>query len=165
MAASFDWAIVNGSGTITVLGTSGNLCNFQSQDTNVAADYVTNTINAGNNSFELWLKAYFHGTFNRIDGLRFWQSTNFSPSTGLQVYWKGTQQIFLTPTANTSSIATDSIPVANPGTTNVTIGGSLTSSLVANGYSDHIVMQLRTTTSAAAGDTSLMVATCSYLEN
>src|SRR5687768_4212153 len=111
MAASFQWAQRNGAGgATTILGTSGNLANFKNVDTAGTADYVTNPITAGNNSFEVWYKGHFLGTFNRIDSLKFWMSTNFSPSTGLHVFFKGDQVIYLQPAAGTSSIATSSIP-------------------------------------------------------
>ena len=166
MAATFNWAQKNGSGgTLTVLGASGNLFDFKSIDTAGIGDYASNPVTAGNASFECWLKAAFTGSFNRIDGLRFWLSTDFSPNTGLSLFWTGTQVTYLQPAAGTSSIATSSIPTADPGTTNVTIGGNLSGSLVAAGYSDHIVLQLRTTTAAAAGDTSLATFTLSYNEN
>lgn len=155
MAATFNWTIRNGAGaTETVLGSSGNLQNFKSVDSAGIADYAANPITAGNNSFECWFRTRFTGSFNRISDMRFWQSTAFSPSTGLQVFWSGTQQIYLTPSSGTSSIATSSVPTSDPGSANVTIGGSLTGCLTTSGYSDNIVLQLRTTTAAAAGDTS-----------
>jgi hypothetical protein len=166
MAASFQWAQNNGVGAVvTILGSSGNLADFKNIDTTGIGDYAANPIQAGNNSFEVWLRAWFSGTFNRIDGLRFWQSTNYSPATGLQVFWKGTQTIYLQPAAGTSSIATSSVATSDPGSTNVGIGGNLSGSLVASGYSDFIVLQLRTTASAPAGDTSLATYTLSYNEN
>jgi hypothetical protein len=166
MAASFSWAQNNGAGAVvTLLGTSGNLANYKNIDTTGIGDYAANPIQAGNNSFEVWLRGFFSGVFNRIDGLRFWMSTNFSPTTGLSVFWKGTQSIYLQPAAGTSSIATSSIPTSDPGSTNVSIGGSLSGSLVASGYTDFIVLQLRTTASAPAGDTSLATFTLSYNEN
>lgn len=166
MAASFSWAQNNGAGAIvTLIGTSGNLANFKNIDTTGIGDYTANPITAGNNSFEVWLRGFFSGVFNRIDGLRFWMSTNFSPATGLSVFWKGDQVTYLQPAAGTSSIATSSIATSDPGSTNVSIGGSLSGSLVASGYSDFVVLQLRTTAAAPAGDTSLATFTLSYNEN
>ncbi len=168
MAAGFEWAQTNGApaGTTTILGTSGNLANLKSVDDATAADYAANPITAGGNSFEVWLRAHFIGTFNTIRDVRFWQSTNFSPATGLQVWWhNGGQVAYLQPFSGTSSIATSSIPITDPGASNVSIGGNLSGSFVASGYTDFIVMQLRTTNAAPAGDTSLMTATLSYSEN
>lgn len=166
MAATFTWQERNGaSGTTTNLGSSGNLTNFKSVDTAGTADYAANPITAGQNSMEKWLRGFWSGTFNIIRDVRFWQSVAFSPATGLQVMWKGDQQIYLQPAAGTSSIATSSVPTSDPGTANVTIGGNLSGSLTTSGATDHIVLQLRTTTAAAAGDTSLATFTLSYTEN
>jgi hypothetical protein len=93
-------------------------------------------------------------------------STDFSPATGLTVKWKGNNAgSYQTPTASTSSVATSSIPTSDPGTANVSIGGSLSGQLVAAGYTDYIVLQLQTTTSAPARDTSLAVFTVQYDES
>lgn len=166
MAATFQWTIRNGAGaTETVLGTSGNLQNFKSVDSSGVGDYAANPITAGQNSYECWFRGKWTGSFNRISDLRFWQSTAFSPSTGLQVFFTGQQQIYLTPASVTSSIATSSVPTSDPGSANVTIGGNLSGSLTSSGYSDNVVLQLRTTTAAAAGDTSLATFTMSYTEN
>ncbi len=147
------------------MGQTGNLWNFKSVDTSGAGDYAANPITAGQNSMEVVLRGAFTGTFNRITDARFWMSTGFSPSTGLQVFFSGTQVIYLQPTTGTSSIATSSVPTTDPGTANVSIQGSLTGSLTTSGFTDHIYLQLRTTTAAAAGDTSLATFTLSYTEN
>lgn len=166
MAATFNWAQRNGAGgTSTDLGNTGNLFNFKNIDDATVGDYNANPISAGNNSFEVWMRGHFTGTFNIIRDVRFWMSTPFSPTTGLQIMWKGTQSIYLQPASGTSSIATSSIPLADPGTANVSIGGNLSGSLTTSGYTDHVVMQLQTTTAAAAGDTSLATFTMSYSEN
>lgn len=167
MAATFSWAQNNGApaGTVTILGASGNLADFKEIDDATVSDYAAFPIVAGNRSFEIWLRAWFTQPFNQIRGLRFWQSTNFSPSNGLQVFWTGTQVAYLQPFNGTSSVATSSIPIMDPGTANVSLGGSLTSCLIANGYSDFIVMQLMTTSQAQPGDTSLMSGTLSYSES
>jgi hypothetical protein len=155
-------------GTRVELGTSGNLWNFKANDSATVADYAANSIARGSNSMEVWLNAYFLQPFNRVSGIRLWMSTDFSPNTGLSVFYKsGGQVIYLQPAAGTSSIATSSLPLVDPGSTNIGIGGNLSGSLVspADGYSDHIVMQLRTTVAAATGDTSLATFTVSYDEN
>lgn len=166
MAAGFQWAQRNGAGgTTTILGTSGNLFNFKDIDTTGIGDYIANPIIAGNNSYEVWLRGHFLPPFNRVSDLKFWMSTDFSPNTGLSVFWTGEQVTYLQPASGTSSIATSSIPTASPGSPNVSIGGNLSGSLVASGYSDHIVLQLRTTAAAPPGDTSLASFSLSYLEN
>jgi hypothetical protein len=166
MAAGFSWDQRNGaSGVRTDLGASGWLFSFKNSDYATNADYATFPITAGNNSFEVWLAAHMTATFNRVDGFRIWQSVDFSPNTGLAIFYNGQQVTYLQPAAGTSSIATSSLPKADPGSTNISIGGNLSGSLVAPGYSDHIVLQLRTGANAAPGDTSLTTVSLSYNEN
>lgn len=166
MAATFNWAQTNGttgSPTATDLGASGNLFNFKSSDSATAADYSSNPITAGNSSMEVWLRMHFTSTFNKIDNLQFWQSTAFSPSTGLQVTFKANNVgSFVTPTATDN--AASNVPTSDPGTANVSIGTSLSGNLASAGYSDYMVLQLDTTSSAAAGDTSAAVFTGQYDE-
>lgn len=147
-----------------MLGATGNLVNFKNIDSIGTSDYATHPIPAGNNSFEVWLQGYFSGTFNAIYDLRFWMSTDFSPNTGLVVKANTTQQTFAQPTNATSSIATTTIGTSDPGAANVSISGNLNSSLTSSGYTDYIVLQLQTTTAAAAGDTSLATFSLSYIE-
>ena len=167
MPATFNFAQTIGApaGTRQDLGSSGNLLNFKNVDSIGTSDYASNPIAAGNASYELWLQGHFTGTFNSISDVRFWMSTNFSPSTGLSVKLRSNQTSYVQPVNSVSSIATSTISSSDPGTTNVSISGSLSSSLSTSGYTDYLVMQLQTTASAPAGDTSLAVFTLSYLEN
>lgn len=167
MAATFNWAQTYGTspGTSVDLGESGNLFNFKDIDDATAANYSSNPITAGNNSYEVWLRAHFTGTFNTVDNLQFWMSTDFSPNTGLSVKWTGEQVNYVTPVKTTSTVATTAVPTSDPGTANVSIGGSLAGQLTAAGYSDYIVLQLQTTTAAAAGDTSLATFSIQYDES
>lgn len=163
MAATFSWAQSNGSGqTVTDLGASGNLFNFKANDSATAADYSSNPVTAGTSSMEVFLRAKFTGTFNKIDNLQFWQSTAFSPATGLQVTFAGNNVSYTTPSATDNG--SGNVPTSDPGTANVSIGGALTGSLTASGYSDYIKLQLDVTVSAAPGDTSLAVFTIQYDE-
>jgi len=172
MAATFAWAKTFGAspGTAADLGASGNLFNFMDEDSNTAANYSTKPITASDaanqgRSYEVWLRAHLTATFNKVDNIQFWMSTNFSPATGLTVYWKGNgQTAYVTPVKTDSTVATSSVPVADPGTANVSIAGSLAGSLVAAGYSDYIVLQLDVATTAAPGDTSLATFTLQYDE-
>lgn len=168
MAATYQWSKTYGTspGTAEDIGESGNIFNFMDADTNTESDYTTYPITAGNNSYEVWLRGHFTGTFNTIDNIQFWMSTDFSPNTGLAVYWKGNNVgSYVTPVKTASAIATSTVPASDPGTANVSIGGSLTGSLTAPGYSDYIVLQLQTTTAAAAGDTSLATFSLQYDES
>lgn len=107
---------------------------------------------------------HFTGTFNKIDNVQFWQSTAFSPSTGLQVTMEQTaaSQVYSTPSATDNG--NSNIPTSDPGSANVAIAGAFAGNLTAVGYTDYIILQLDTTASAAAGDTSLAVFTGQYDE-
>jgi hypothetical protein len=167
MPASFQWAQTIGapSGTTSLLGASGNLVNFKNIDGLGTTNYATNPVPAGSNSYELWLRGNWGGTFNNIYDVRFWMSTDFSPNTGLTVRAKTNGQTsYQQPTNATSSLATSIVSTSDPGTANVSIGGSLSSSLSSSGFSDFIVLQLQTTTNAPAGDTSLATFSMSYVE-
>ena len=163
MAATFTWSQSNGAGeTVTDLGSSGNLFNFKNADDATPANYSSNPITAGNNSYSVYLRGKFTGTFNNIDNLQFWLSTDFSPNTGLSVVFNGNNVSYATPSA--SDTGDSAVPTSDPGTANVSIGGALTGDLTGTGYSDYIRLQLQTTVSAGAGDTSLATFTLQYDE-
>jgi len=163
MAATFTWSQSNGAGeTVTDLGASGNLFNFKNVDDATAANYSDNPITAGNNSFGVYLRGKFTGTFNNIDNLQFWMSTDFSPNTGLSVVFGGNNISYATPAV--AATGDSAVPTSDPGTANVSIGGALTGDLTGTGYSDYIRLQLQTTGSAAPGDTSLATFTLQYDE-
>jgi hypothetical protein len=173
-AASFSWYQSNGlsvSRVDTALGSSGNLVNFKSIDSAGTSNYANYPVAAGTYSAETWLRGFFYGTFTAIWNFRFWMSNN--PGNGLQgtglVVNANTQvQSYQTPLANTfqSSIAVNPIGTSDPGVSNVTVGGSLTSSiLVAGSYTDFIVLQLYANTTTAAGDTGVSTFNLSYIES
>lgn len=172
MAATFQWAQTYGTspGTATDIGSSGNIANFKDRDDATPSNYnsypivASDTVNQGR-SYEVWLRGHFTGTFNNIDNLQFWKSTDFSPNTGLTVYWKGNNVgSYTTPVKTDSTIAVSTVPTSDPGTANVSIGGSLSGAITSAGYSDYIVLQLDVATTATPGDTSLAVMTLQYDE-
>ena len=167
MGATFAWAQTHGTapGTVASLGISGNLFNFKRIDDATAANYSSYPISAGEKSYEVWLRAKFTGTFNKIDNIQFWKSTDFSPATGLSVKWApATPSAYSTPVTGANK-AVSAVPTSDPGTANVRCRGGLTSGLVASGYTDYIVLQLNTTSAAAAGDTSLAIFSLNYDES
>lgn len=166
MAATFNWYQYNGANTAeTSLGTGGNLVNFSAIDTAGTVGYDTNPITAGNQSMSVYLKGKWGGTFNKIENLQFWRSTDFSPNTGLSLYWKANGTTAYAAPSTATSVAADAVATSDPGAENVYIGGATGGSLTAAGGSDYIVLQLRTTTAAAAGDTSLAEFTIQYDES
>lgn len=169
MAATFEWSGTYGTspGTIRDFGaSSGNLFNFKNSNSLVsAADYTTYPVVAGANSYEVWLRGKWSGTFNKIENLQFFKSSG-GPDSGISIKWDGAgNTTYVTPVATASSIATTDVPTADPGTANVSIAGSVAGNLTAAGYSDYIVLQAQTTVSASAGDSSSYVFSMSYDEN
>lgn len=145
------------------MGASGNLFNFKGGDSAGTGDYTTSPVVAGTNSFDVWLLGKFTGTFNKIENTQFWMSTDFSPNTGLTMKWSN-QAAYQTP-STAATYASAAVPTADPGSQNVSITGSASGILEASGYTDWIVLQLQTTTAAAAGDTSLATFSLQYDES
>lgn len=170
MAATFNWwgeYGSSGSSTTADLGVSGNLFNFKTSNSLASAsDYTSYPITAGENSYEVWLKGHFTGTFNKVQNAKFWKSSG-GPDSGIAINANVPEitTAFATPTTAASTEATASVPTASPGSANVSFGGSLAGDITAAGFSDYIVMQMQTTTAAAAGDTSTYTFTLTYDEN
>lgn len=166
MAATWNWSGTYGAspGTTTDLGASGNLFNFKTLDSLTGtADYTSYPVTAGNNSYEVWLRGHWTGTFNKVENLQFWKSAG--SDTGISIKWDGDTTAYSTPITTDSTIATTDVPTADPGTANVSIGGSLSGSLTAAGFSDYVLLQMQSTTAAAAGDTSTYTFVLQYDEN
>lgn len=168
MAATFQWNQRTGAsaGTVTSdLGISGNLFNYQNQDVASAAQYTSYPVTAGNNSYEVWLRASVSGSFNQIQNFQFWKSSG-GFGAGESIKWKdGGASTYATPSAASAYTGSDEIPTSDPGSSNVSINGSQASSLSVAGFSDYIVTQFRTTSAAEAGDTETFTFTLNYDEN
>ena len=99
------------------------------------------------------------GTFNKVDNIRAWISAGaYVTGEGVQCSMSTIQgtydtykiTAFAQPNATTYSGLT--MPVAEPGTANLGIGGSLTGSLTAVGYSDYCKHQVQSTVSTPPGN-------------
>jgi hypothetical protein len=168
MAATFQWwgeYGASGSPTTADLGVSGNLFNFKTSNSLAsAADYTSYPITAGNNSYEVWLKGHYTGTFNKVQNAKFWKSSG-GPDSGIGIKWNGVTTAYVTPITGGSTICTADVPTTSPGSANVSFEGSLAGAITAAGFSDFIIMQMQTTTAAAAGDSSTYTFTLTYDEN
>jgi len=168
MAATYNWSGTYGTtpGTTVDLGTSGNLFNFKNFDSLASAvDYTSYPVTAGDNSYEVWLRGHFTGTFNSIQNLQFWKSDG-ATDTGISIKWDGSgNTAYASPVATTSTVATTAVPTSDPGAANVTIGSALDGELAAEGYSDYIVLQVQSTVEASAGDSSTYTFTLQYDES
>jgi hypothetical protein len=185
MAATFNWCEDNGTATgspahgTTQSGFGADThyptdVNWKSVDDNTANSgtaYSSSPIQAGNNSFEKWQYGHFSGSFNQISsGL--WAHTATSFGTGLTLKGVVTSTYTTPATATnanltvnmTSAIAIGSGQAVNFSTTGP-YAASPTSTLSAAGYTQYLVCQLQTTTSAAAGDTAQVTLTLQYNEN
>lgn len=127
---------------------------------NDSANLVTATypITAGANSYEKWVR--FHvsamGSATKVDNLRVYApGATFPVSVGTYLLTSATTSgysapTFATPVTTTSSSATNNIATSAPGSANLGIGGSLSGSFAAPGYSDYCVLQLQTNASDTA---------------
>jgi hypothetical protein len=156
MAATVVISESNGAGE-TVHDNISNL-NFGSNDSYeiVVATYP---ITVGQNSFEKYVRYKCSGTYNKVDNLQVYLDVGSGYKTGeaIKCYLKTSaysEVAYGTPSASTSSKASETMPVADPGAANLGIDGSLTGSFVTNetDYSDYLILQLQTTGSTPAGD-------------
>ena len=147
MVATFEFH----EGNSTAPGTIGSVSNLNMGATDVKEIVVASSpISAGTNSFEKWFAGSWSGVFTKINNVQFWMNTG-SFGTGEVLLWTGSETAYVEPTATTSSFALGSIPSADPGTANISVGSSLSGSLVAEGRSDWVVLQYQTTASANPG--------------
>lgn len=159
MVATFGWVEYLSNATDTATPTNLNL------GSTLAANLAPSTypITAGTYSYEKWVKANFSGSFTRIDNIQFWKSAG-AYVTGEVINWTGQQTAYAVPTESASADATGAVPTADPGTANVSIGGSLSGSLTATGSSDFIILQASVTTAASAGAVNQKTFTLQYDE-
>jgi len=92
-------------------------------------------------------------------------STDFSPNTGLSVYWAENGTTAYVAPATATAPCPDAMPTSDPGAENIYFEGVTGGSLTAAGKSDYVTLQLVTSTAAAAGDTSLAEFTLQYDES
>jgi len=159
MVATFGWVEYLSNATDTATPTN---LNFGSTlDANLAPS--TYPITAGTYSYEKWIVANFSGSFTRIENIQFWKSAG-AYVTGEKIAWTGQQTEYATPTTDASTYATAAVPTADPGTANVSIGGSLSGSLTTTGNSDFIILQTSVTVAASAGAVNQKTFTLQYDE-
>lgn len=175
MAATFEYNEDNGAATGSpAKGTTRNTAvtqvNWKNAD-DVATNYTTVPVTAGQNSFTKYQFGKFTGTFNQISsGL--YAHTAGTPPAGVTI--KGTvTSTYATPaTATNAALTTDmTSPIAITSGLAVLFhtagpeGASPTSTLTAAGYTQYLATQIQTTGSAPAGDIGSMTMTLRYNEN
>jgi hypothetical protein len=160
MAATVEIDEYNGAsaGTATHNITNTNMGSVDS----VNLDPVANAVLPGNNTFEKWQKIHVTamGGSSKIDNLKIWRTGSLGGAavhlTNARTASYGGAATAATPTASASSIATQAMPSAAPGTANLGIAGSLAGNLAATGSSDFLVHQIQTNAADVAGSTTTM---------
>jgi hypothetical protein len=127
-------------------------------------DPVTNRLTPGTNSYEKWQRVHVTalGAAAAVRSVKVWIEGALAPNTSS--HYNGSlsqatydtanhkQTVYAQP-ATTATRTPEVMPTSEPASPNLGIGGSLTGSLTAAGYSDYLVQQIRTTASATAGST------------
>lgn len=123
---------------------------------------VANPIVPGKNSYEKWqlLHVTDLGTASAISNIKVWRTGSLGAhaihlTNAKTVNYLGAPG-YQTPTASTSSVATQHMPTSAPSSANLGIDGSLTGRLTSTGYSDFLVHQIQTATSALSGTTTTL---------
>lgn len=174
MAATFEYNEDNGAATGspakgTTRVTAVTQVNWKAID-DVASTYSSYPVNAGDNSFPKFQFGKFTGTFNQIsNGL--WAHTAGTFGTGVSLYGAVTST-YTTPSQSSLAGLSDISSVTAIGSgaavlfsTTDPSAGSPTTTLAAAGYTQYLVTQIRTTGSAATGDTATQTLTLRYSEN
>lgn len=175
MAATFQFVEDNGPATgnpaVGATRTTGVAnVNWKNID-DATSPYNNYPIQAGTNSFSKYQAGNFGGTFNQISNC-LWAHTSGSLGAGVSLMGAVLSAYATPSTAANAALATDmTAPIAiNSGlpvkfSTSSPADPAPTTTLNAPGYTQYLVTQLQTTTSAAPGDTAVVVLTLSYDEN
>lgn len=172
MAATTTWYEENGSatgspahGTPTVVTT----CDWKSVDS-ATTTRAAAPVAAGSNSYHKYNYVKFSGTFNEISDAKF-AHTAGTLGTGISLKGKVTSS-YATPATSALSGSTDitgTTPIASGMAVLLSTvgpqGAGATESINAEGYTQYIVTQVQTTSSAAAGDSGTATITVQYNEN
>ena len=158
-AATVEIDEANGAGqTLTHSITNTNMGSTDA----VNLDPVANPVVAGNNTYEKWQKVHVTamGGSSKIDNLQIWRTGALGGSavhlTNARTTTYGGAATYATPVATASTVATQTMPSADPAAANLGIGGSLTGSLTEPGSSDYLVHQIQTNGADTAGSTTTM---------
>lgn len=156
------------AGTESPAGDATNW-NMQSTDAydSTGTDYQTNKITVPSTSntysYERWMRLSFSGTFNLIDNVLVYKSAGSLSDSNLDIL-AGTTTSAATPITTVSSVATTTLTSwdAVGEAIDITPGAGL----VAAGYSDYFVTQLKVpSTVTTPGDAGAITITFSYDES
>jgi len=159
MAATVEIDEANGAGeTISHNIDNSNMGSVDSAE----LDPVANTVIPGENTYEKWQKIHVTamGGSSKIDNLKVWRTGALGGAathlTNARTTSYAGAEVYATPVATDSSVATQAMPSSVPATANLGIGGSLAGNLTGTGSSDYLVHQIQTNAADVAGSTSTM---------
>lgn len=102
------------------------------------------------------------GGSSKIDNLKIWRTGSLG-SGGTHTHYTNARTTsyagaltYATPTASSVTNVDQAMPTSTPASANLGIGGSLSGSLTATGYSDYLGHQIAVDSSATAGSTTTM---------
>ena len=172
MAATTTWYVENGSatgspahGTATVVTT----CDWKSADS-ATTTRAAAPVAAGSNSYNKYNYVKFSGTFNEISDAKF-AHTAGTLGSGISLKGKITST-YTTPATSAMSGSTDITSTTAIGSGMTVLlstvgpqGANPTAAITAEGYTQYIVTQVQTTSSAASGDSGTATLTVQFNEN
>jgi hypothetical protein len=159
MAATVEICESNGAGeTISHNITNSNMGNTDA----VNLDPVANPVTPGNRTYVKYQR--FHvtamGGSSKIDNLKVWRTSALGGSathvTNARTSSYAGALTYATPVTSAVTNVDQTMPTSAPGSANLGIGGSLSGSLTATGYSDYLGHQIVTNGADTAGSTSTM---------
>lgn len=161
MPATIEICESNGAGeTITHNITNSNMGSSDA----VNLDPLVYPITPGNRTYAKYQRIHVTamGGSSKIDNLKVWRTGALGSGgthghvTNARTTSYGGAATYAQPVATAITGADQVMPTSVPATANLGIGGSLTGSLTATGYSDYLIHQITTDASATAGSTSTM---------
>lgn len=172
MAATTNWYEQNGTATGSPAhGTESSIssCDWKSVDDSTTSR-ASAPVLAGANSYTKYIYLKFSGTFNQVSAVKF-AHTAGTLGTGISLKSKITST-YETPSTSAMSSSTDITSTTAIGSgasvllsTSGPNGVSTSSSQTTTCYTQYIVTQVQTTSSASAGDSGSVTLTVQYNEN
>ena len=158
MAATVEISESNGAGTTVTDGISNsNMGNTDAANLDPVAFPVTQ----GANTYIKYQRVHVSnlGTSSKIDNLQVWRTGALGGAavhiTNARTTSYAGAASYATPVATAIGFA-QTMPSSDPAAANLGIGGSLTGSLTATGYSDYLVHQIQTNAADTEGSTTTM---------
>lgn len=147
MAATVEISESNGATPTVTDGISAVLFSGGADEAEAAP---WSAITAGNNSYEKWLRVHLVslGGSTSISNLRVWltgtKASGDEIRTNARTTSYGGAESYSQPGTGAAPEADQNMPFDEPDSANLGIGGSLSGTLTAAGYSDYLVVQVQT---------------------